>query len=137
MQDPLRGINSVVPGEEIGDGDGHQVEGGAAEAEHLTADEERCDGAVRHAAENAGHADGREECWISADEQGKGVTEGGADEEGGHDLAALEAAGQGHRREEDLQQEGRGADLKGRIVDAGINDGGTGAVIGLTAHEGR
>lgn len=83
MQDPLRGINSVVPGEEIGDGDGHQVEGGAAEAEHLAADEERCDGAVRHAAEDAGHADGREECRISADEQGKGVTEGGADEEEG------------------------------------------------------
>lgn len=67
MQDVLRGIDAVVAGEEVGDGNRQQVEAGTAKAEHFTADQERGNGTIRYTAEYAGHADGRIEGRIGSE----------------------------------------------------------------------
>ena len=70
--------------------------------------------AVGDAAEEGDHAHGRAQgCRKGADEGADKAAEGGADEEGGDDLSALIARGNGDGGEQDLQREGPGQGAPG------------------------
>ena len=135
--DLLRTIDTVVSRKQIGDRDREDEVRRCVEAEHLKRDEQRSERAVRHAAEDAGHADRGAERRVHTGKEADHVPEGRADEERRHDLTALEAAAEGHRGEQNLQQEGIERELKRRILDAARDDVRAGAVVGLVAHEQR
>ena len=63
------------------------------------------------------------------------MSEGRTDKERRHDLTALEATAEGHRGEQNLQQEGIKRELECRIFDAARDDIRAGTVIGLVAHK--
>ena len=135
--DLLRAVDTVVSGEQIGDGDRENEVRRCVEAEHLKRDEQRSERAVRHTAEDAGHADRGAERRVHAGKETDHMSEGRTDKERRHDLAALEAAAEGHRGEQNLQQEGIKRNLERRILDTARDDVRAGAVVGLVAHEQR
>ena len=120
--DLLRTVDTVISREQIGDRDREDEVRRGVKAEHLERDEQRGERAVRHAAEYAGHADRGAERRVHAGEAADHVSEGRTDEERRHDLAALEAAAEGHRGEQNLQQEGIKRELECRIFDAARDD---------------
>lgn len=133
VEDLLSRVDAVVSGEEVGDRDGHQEVGGGLEAEHLAAYEERCDGAVGHAAEDAGHADSGEKAGIHAEKAGGRISEDRTDKEGGDDLTSLEASGEGERGEEDLQEKGVGSNAEALVYDSGNDGVHAGSVVALVS----
>ncbi len=135
IHDLLGGVDTVVSGEEIADGNCHEEVGGGIEAEELAADKEAGNGAVRHTAEDTCHADGGEERRIQPEEHGKSMTEGGADKEGGDDLTALKAAGERNRGEYDFQEEGAEEEPEPRILHTALDHGHSGAVIVLVTNQ--
>ena len=135
--DLLRSVDTVVTGEQIGDRDREDEVRRRVEAEHLKRDEQRGERTVCDAAEDAGHADRGAERRVHAGKTADHMPEGRTDKERRHDLTALEATAEGHRGEQNLQQEGIKRELECRIFDAARDDIRAGTVIGLVAHEQR
>ena len=133
VEDLLSRVDAVVSGEEVGDRDSHQKVGGGLEAEHLAAYEERRDGAVCHAAEDAGHADGGEEAGIHAEKAGSCISEDRTDKEGGDNFTSLEASGEGERGEEDLKEKGVGSGAESLVYDSGNDGMHAGSVVALVS----
>ena len=126
-------IEAVVTGYRGSDGDGQQVIRPAFKAEHLETDEERTQGTVCDAAEQAAHADRSGKTRGNSHERTDYGPESGADKERGNDLTALEA---GRDRDSGKQYfEKESGDRYGFAVQALRDDVAAGAVIELSAGE--
>ena len=107
IYDLLLAIQTCVPGQTVGHGDGQGKEGQPAAAEKLIGQEDGGERAVGHAAEGGHSAQRAAEGGGEADERPGHAAEGGPAGKGGDDLATPEAGPQGEGGKEDFQQKGR------------------------------
>ena len=106
IHDQLFVVQPTVPGEHVGSGNGQGYGNGPHAGEQLVGQQNRGEGTVGDAAEHGHHAGGGAKRGGQAQQGRCGTAEGGADEEGGNDLAALVPGPEGEYGEENLEQEG-------------------------------
>ncbi len=133
--DTLGVVQSEIAGEHVAGGNGYEIIVGIRKAEQLKGDEQGGKQTVGHSAEHGDHAYRRTQRKRQADQTAQKAAEGRTDKQGGHDLAAPVACGDGQGGKENFQQEGVG---DGMAVKCLFDDGNSGAQIILgSAQEGQ